>query len=296
MRKITFLSSFYIKILALIFMTFDHVGLFLRIQYQDVESLMQISEVFRTLGRLALPLFAFMIVEGIIHSKNINKYFLRLGIMASAISAFFIVLEYSTLFQGLESIARAGNIFIDLLLLAISVYCLKHPNWKVKFITLLPLAFSVLSFVVKGIETAEGIYIHWFPCFITMQYDFLTILLGLGFYAAYLLVDLYIKYFIGVDKEVFVESGQYRLIVNVVMVLLATIIHVLYFCLVYVWPDGIFWDYNLQLYAIFSGVFILFYSGKRGYNAKWFQYGSYLYYPFHILVIAIIFIIQNGGL
>lgn len=296
MRKITFLSSFYIKILALVFMTFDHVGLYLRMQYPFDDSLMQLSEIFRTLGRLALPLFAFMIVEGVIHSKNINKYFLRLGIMASLISITFIVMEYTTLFTGFDSLLRAGNIFLDLLLLAIVIYLLKQPNIWMKLLTLLPLGFSILSFIVKGTETANHMYIHWFPSFITMQYDFYTILLGLAFYASYLIVDLYIKHFVGVDKSVFIENGSYRIVVNITMVLLATLVHVFYYLFSYFWYEGVFWDYNQQVYAVLSGAFILFYSGTRGYNAKWFQYGSYLYYPFHILVIAIIFIIQNGGL
>ena len=281
-------------------MTFDHVGLALRMYAETkfffVEEIMNISEIFRTLGRFALPLFAFMIVEGVMHTKNIRRYALRLGIMASLISIFFIVLEYSHQFSQYSELLRAGNIFIDLLLLALAIYFLKHPNWKIKLFTLLPIAFSVLSFVVKGIETSRGYDIHWFPCFLTMQYDFLTILLGLAFFASYYAVDAYIKYFVKVDKDIFVESGAYRIIVNLVMALFATIVHIFYYSFCYIWPKGVFWDYELQLYAIFSSAFILFYSGKRGYNAKWFQYGSYLYYPIHIVIIAIIYIISVGGI
>ena len=277
-------------------MTLDHVGLYLRMQYWFDDSIMQLSEVFRCFGRLALPLFAFMIVEGVLHTKSIGKYLLRLGIMASFISFVFMLLEYTTWFEGLEELLRAGNIFIDLLLLAIMIYCLKHPKWYIKLITLLPLAFSALSFIVKGIETEQQIYIHWFPCFLTMQYDFLPLLLGLGFYAAYLVMDLYIKYVVKADKVVFEENGSYRFMVNLLMVFFATIVHLFYYSFHYTWSDAVFWDYTQQLFAILSGAFILFYSGRRGYNAKWFQYGSYLYYPIHIGIIALIMIITNGGL
>ena len=277
-------------------MTLDHVGLYLRMQYWSDDSIMQLSEIFRCFGRLALPLFAFMIVEGVLHTKSIGKYLLRLGIMASFISFVFMLLEYTTWFEGLEELLRAGNIFIDLLLLAIMIYCLKHPKWYIKLITLLPLAFSALSFIVKGIETEQQIYIHWFPCFLTMQYDFLPLLLGLGFYAAYLVMDLYIKYVVKADKVVFEENGSYRFMVNLLMVFFATIVHLFYYSFHYTWSDAVFWDYTQQLFAILSGAFILFYSGRRGYNAKWFQYGSYLYYPIHIGIIALIMIITNGGL
>ncbi len=299
MRKITFISSFFIKIFALIFMTFDHVGLFLQMQYSMNQSMVDLSNIFRTIGRLALPLFAFMIVEGVMHTKNFKKYILRLGIMASIVSTFFILLEYTPWFKNLQNIQRAGNIFLDLSLLAVAIYCLKHKNWKVKLITLLPLAFSALSFIVKGIETANKIEIHWFPAFITLQYDWFTILLGLGFYAAYLLADLYIKMLqptYALDKQMWIDNGNYRLLVNIISTFIVALVSIIYYLFTFIWPKGVFWDAPTQLYAIFSGAFILLYSGKRGYNSKWFQYGSYLYYPIHIAIIGLIFILINGGL
>ena len=111
--------------------------------------------------------------------------------MASFISFVFMLLEYTTWFEGLEELLRAGNIFIDLLLLAIMIYCLKHPKWYIKLITLLPLAFSALSFIVKGIETEQQIYIHWFPCFLTMQYDFLPLLSAFTTYLIYKSITKY---------------------------------------------------------------------------------------------------------
>ena len=49
--------------------------------------------------------------------------------------------------------------------------------------------------------------------------------------------------------------------------------------------DWVYWVPGIQNAAMIAGAFILLYSGKRGYNAKWFQYGSYLYYPIHLLVV-----------
>lgn len=74
------LSNFWLKIIALLTMTIDHLG-YLLPSYNP-----ELANVFRYIGRLALPLFCFMIVEGAIHTKNFKKYALRLGIMASIIS------------------------------------------------------------------------------------------------------------------------------------------------------------------------------------------------------------------
>ena len=54
-----------LKILALIAMTFDHAGLQLFPEY----------DIFRYIGRLAFPIFAYMIAEGAKYTKNRLRYF-----------------------------------------------------------------------------------------------------------------------------------------------------------------------------------------------------------------------------
>ena len=298
MRKITCLSSFILKIVALLTMTFDHVGLMLGMLYPTNTNILQVAEVFRIIGRLALPLFVFMIVEGVIHTKDFKKYMLRLGIMMGLIMIVFIVLEYSSLHQYGAGLLRAGNIFMDLTLVALSIYLLKQKEiWK-KLLTLLPLMYSILSFVVKGLEVAGPMYIHWFPCFLTMQYDWFSIVLGLGFYASYYLADSYIKMLepsSGIDKSIWEANGNYRLLVNIISLFVVLVVNFLYYCTKFYWPNGVYWDIKVELYSIISGALILLYNGKRGYNAKWFQYGSYLYYPLHLIIIAVIYISLSGG-
>ena len=299
MKKICVLSSFILKVVALITMTFDHVGLLLVNLHPYDESVLALSNIFRGIGRLALPLFVFMIVEGVLHTKNFKRYILRLGVMALIISIAFIVAEYSPINSYAGSLLRAGNIFIDLTLAALTVYLLKQKEiWK-KLLTLLPLAFSILSFIVKGIETQTYIDIHWFPAFLTMQYDWFSIVLAIGFYFSYLLADTYIKATeptTSMDKSIWEANGNYRLLANIISAFMLAVVSFLFFAMKFIWPEGVFWSVDFQLYAIISGAFILCYNGKRGYNAKWFQYGSYLYYPLHMIVIVLIFIIVSGGL
>ena len=61
-----------LKILAMIFMTCDHVGFQLFPQFP----------ILRILGRLALPIYAYMIAEGCRHTRDRKKYLLRLAAMA----------------------------------------------------------------------------------------------------------------------------------------------------------------------------------------------------------------------
>ncbi len=66
------LSGAVLKLLAVIFMTIDHVGLTLFPQYP----------VFRMVGRLAFPVFAYMIGEGCRHTRNMGRYLLTVSAVA----------------------------------------------------------------------------------------------------------------------------------------------------------------------------------------------------------------------
>lgn len=62
------MSVFTIKMIAIITMIIDHVGLFLVPEQAE----------FRIIGRLSFPLFAWLIANGARHTKNINLYLVRL--------------------------------------------------------------------------------------------------------------------------------------------------------------------------------------------------------------------------
>ena len=62
-----------LKIIAMLTMTCDHVGLQLLPQWGFL----------RILGRLALPIYAWMIAEGCRHTRSRKKYLLRLASLAA---------------------------------------------------------------------------------------------------------------------------------------------------------------------------------------------------------------------
>lgn len=99
------MTSFVLKLIAIISMLFDHTGylIFKKFTFMNF------------LGRLSFPIFTFMLTEGFIHTKNLSKYFLRLCIFAiiSQIPYIFFIKSFSnnltlnilfTLLLGLSAI------------------------------------------------------------------------------------------------------------------------------------------------------------------------------------------------
>ena len=72
-RKFSGLTGNQLKLIALVSMTCDHVGLQL---FPD-------ALILRILGRLALPIFAYMIAEGCRYTRNRRKYLLRMVSLAA---------------------------------------------------------------------------------------------------------------------------------------------------------------------------------------------------------------------
>lgn len=66
------MTSTQLKVIAIITMFTDHMGAVL---FPNIV-------LFRMIGRLAFPIFAFLLVEGYFHTSNVKKYLMRLGVFA----------------------------------------------------------------------------------------------------------------------------------------------------------------------------------------------------------------------
>ena len=120
-----FLSGNVLKILAAIFMTIDHIGVML---FPRVE-------ILRIIGRLALPIYAFMIAEGCKYTRNKKKYF---G-MVFGLGAVCQIVYY--LFDG----SLYFSILITFSLSILMIYALQYWKRKKTVLSGLVLASSVIG-------------------------------------------------------------------------------------------------------------------------------------------------------
>ena len=94
------LNACQLKWIACISMLIDHIGVFLFPQYQ----------LLRVLGRLAFPIFAFMVANGYRHTRNLGRYFMRLGLFAILYQPIYRICLgdhfniFATLFIGMAAI------------------------------------------------------------------------------------------------------------------------------------------------------------------------------------------------
>ena len=293
MKNINKLSSFHLKIIAMVTMAFDHIGVVFASLW-GAQYKYNFYLACRYIGRIALPLYCFLLVESVLHTTHYKKYNIKLGIMAIIISSALAVCQFVPNL-GLESVADAGNIFIDLLLGSVMIYCLKNDKKWVKALAILPISIAILSFVAKAIEQSESCMgcaykftVLWYPAFLRLQYDWLSLAFMLGYFLSYYVAKLIYKIReeqTGLEASNMEGTPEWRMMVNISSVLFTVIVSIAYHMVDYINHDIVFWVPSIQIAAIAAGLFLFFYSGKRGYNAKWFNWFSYLFYIMHIVII-----------
>lgn len=151
------LNSNILKLSALAFMTVDHIGYILLNNYLP----------FRIIGRLAFPIFAYMIAEGCAHTKNRRKYFLTVFLTG----AFFQII-YSLITSSLSL-----NI---LLTFSVSIALIYIFDWAraVK----IRIAYSVPCLVIISVFLISYILPPLTNGFFKFDYGFIGILIPVALY------------------------------------------------------------------------------------------------------------------
>lgn len=150
------LSGSTLKILAMIFMVTDHLGqvilkngIILNAPYSmftdaQFDILMSAVNVCHILGRVAFPVFCFLLVEGFFHTQNLKKYMLTLGVFALISEPVYDLACVGTLFS-----LEQQNVLFTLLLGLILLTILKRFNKNV-ILTFVAIATGAyISYVCK---------------------------------------------------------------------------------------------------------------------------------------------------
>jgi len=293
LEKAQRLTSFWIKIIAFATMVIDHVGIFL---WQHATSssdvLYIVGYIFRCIGRLSFPLFILLLVEGLIHSKNIGRYLSRLAILLGLVLVVQVYLYYYI------DPNIGNNPFIDLLINGLFIYFITKKGLQ-KLWALLPLSYVVLSTTITILEASSlQLIVKWFPMYLRMGYSLFGFLLAIGFYYAY---DLGAKVLFNnisgefaLDRHELLKVPQYRSLVNIIMAIILFVLNIAIWFFAYLSPILDLYYSDVQTWSLLAGLIIILYNGRRGYDAKWFRIASYAFFPVHIALISLIFALIFG--
>ncbi len=234
--KWRFINRDLLKILAVLFMLLDHVW---RTLLPDVLWL-------HLLGRIAFPLFAFMIIEGLVHTSDFRKYIYRLIILA-----LISEIPFNLFISGSLIYPYYQNVIFTLLLGLLAAkllqdYILERSGKNLAIAAMGAVAFPLLAdFFMTDYGSVGVMTVIIFYLFRGMRFGWLLQLVSLYIFNVVMLQGLIIP----------VELGNY----------------------VYEIPT--------QGFALFALIPIWLYNGTRGRGGKVMQYFVYVFYPLHLLVL-----------
>lgn len=138
-RKLkTNLDTDFIKIIAVVSMTIDHIGGAFFPQYP----------AFRWIGRIAFPLFCYCLTVGMMYTGDIKKYLLRLGAFA-VISQPFWILAFNS--DDITGNIFNLNIFFTLIVSLFGAWGFKERKWWLFILALILLNVINFDYAMTGL-------------------------------------------------------------------------------------------------------------------------------------------------
>lgn len=135
------LSQEDLKLIACITMLIDHFGVAI-IPHLPLANKVTIYYICRGIGRIAFPIYCFLLAEGMRHTRNAGKYILRL-----AVGILLAELPFDFLFEGGFTWADQ-SVMVTLTLGAVMLLCMQKTEKKeLKLLLILP--FAVMAEIAK---------------------------------------------------------------------------------------------------------------------------------------------------
>ena len=276
------MTTFLLKILALICMVLDHIGAYIP----------DVPVQLRWIGRIAAPVYVFCLCEGIDHTSNEKKYLFRLYVS----SVIMAVIQYFT--------EISANIFRTLFSIAVNLVFIKHIRKGEKeyrkyyyfyllfqFVSLFIFGYlyirdqsllvrRLLPAIVGSVAFCEG-GIPWVLMGIVIYHcknDKKKLVLGMSVYTAlYALLSLTNITTILTDPVISASANPFYI---------KRFIQMAFFVSCNAFRPGLTgrnpFTEQYQWMMIVSLIPMLMYNGKKGGSMKWF---FYIFYAVHIVIL-----------
>lgn len=276
------MTTFRLKILALLFMVLDHIGLFFP----------NTPNWFRYIGRMSAPLFIFCMVIGFSYTKNKKVYLIRMYIFGLGMGVLDYILNCFA-----DGDLINNNIFVTLFSAAMLITIIeyirkKHPKsltyllyyciWQV-------IGLFICYYIDIHYDNLIYLFIGFMGNIFFNEGGFIFVVLGVLLYyikdnkkhiAIYYTLFCILYSFIimaGIIPRIMIRLDYYDY--DILFHIFSFIFPILGFRII-----GID-QYSIQWMMIGALPFMLLYNGRKGKHLKYF---FYIFYPAHIFVFFIL--------
>lgn len=256
------MSTFVLKIIAITTMLIDHIGAVFLADGRHPELYL----VFRAIGRIAFPIFVFLIVEGFFHTRDVKKYLKRLGLFAFISEIPFDLAFYrgdirnvTKIFTNnsfdwnaaedfLKPLFEHQNVFFTLFLGLLTIYLMSLVEKKYA-------KRVIISNLLDAIITIGFCMIAFF---LKTDYDITGVLLIVAFYlfrGSKAMLTISLIFLLGASSDI----NRFQATGNLI--------------------------YIVSIFAVLAMIPIAFYNGKKGKDVKFI---FYIFYPAHLVLLFVI--------
>lgn len=262
------MNTFRLKLFAMIAMLIDHIG----VVYISTLNNYWLYVAFRGVGRLAFPIFVFLIIEGFYHTRDVKKYLIRLGVFAliSEIPydlAFYkyhsgsnFITDFNNMFEKssnfklvIDNLSANQNVFFTLFLGLLLIMLIDMVDQRITKIDLKSLIMknSIDCFLVVGFCMSAKI--------LNIDYEMVGILMIASFYLF--------------------RGSKVLLAISTFIIMATQASNFMYFR-----DTGNIYAI-ISVFATLAIIPIAFYNGEKGKSVK---YLFYAFYPAHLVCLFII--------
>lgn len=258
-----------LKTIAIIAMVIDHIGFYFVPNIPTV-----VYTLCRYVGRIAMPIFVYMLVQGFFYTKNFEKYITRIGICAAITQIAIFILEYLNIkyisnYTAATQVYRTLNILFTFMMCLISLKVIHEKiiieNWDNRKNVILKVIIIVVLFTIT--------------LFIPLDYGTEAILLSI---LLYFIERFKIQLFVAKSNpNMSLKNMAVKLVddkkikyIYLGLILLSLIMITVYF--------------NMRWSVLFSIVPIAFYNSEKGKCNNFVKYLYYIIFPLqHVLLYSL---------
>nr|WP_276939334.1 TraX family protein [Helcococcus sueciensis] len=280
-----------LKLIAIISMTIDHIGAYLFYSGSDIVSPQGIN-LMRSIGRMALPIFAYFLVVGYFKTRDIKKYISRIHLFAIISQIPFTLAFYYENYYVYESVNFIEYDYKWLLAIIpmIAFYYVLILDRKFD----ISLVYVSIAWLITPINTSVNGYFLLTGYELNIFYELGLALILFEYFNLlktrhknnifmYIIIAILVilsYYYIGG-----IANYGYNAIALMIALYLTKGTKYYQSFIVFLWGYYMYsWNMTNIIFIVLTCILLLTYNGKKGSNLK---YLFYTFYPIHITILAI---------